>query len=200
MSKKLKMAEDSHEEETKPHQMDLETDMIVQKATQAVTNRYEAEIKRLKRFHEKEMETLIKGRKSMIKPSLWARITRRYKDIYIVYNHRMPVYCHRKDCETATEGVNWGIEWIGTTVEGAMEAADEYFYEWRNHVNYASIKILHMQVDRRSTRGAVVKDITLKMKDWNPESKKMAKASLEESTADSAIVNSLVANRPSYKK
>ena len=200
MSKKLKMAEDSNEEETKPHQMDLETDMIVQKATQAVANRYEAEIKRLKRFHEKEMETLIKGRKSMIKPSLWAKITRRYKDIYIVYNHRMPVYCHRKDCETATEGVNWGIEWIGTTVEGAMEAADEYFYEWRNHVNYASIKILHMQVDRRSTRGAVVKDITLKMKDWNPESKKMAKASLLESTADSAIVNSLVANRPSYKK
>ena len=136
----------------------------------------------------------------MIKPSLWARITRRYKDIYIVYNHRMPVYCHRKDCETATEGVNWGIEWIGTTIEGAMEAADEYFYEWRHHVAYASIKILHMQVDRRSTRGAVVKDITLKMKDWNPESKKMTKASLEESTADSAIVNSLVANRPSYKK
>lgn len=200
MSKKLKMAEDSSEEEAKPHQMELETDMIVQKATQAVANRYEAEIKRLKRFHEKEMETLIKGRKSMIKPSLWARITRRYKDIYIVYNHRMPVYCHRKDCETATEGVNWGIEWIGTTIEGAMEAADEYFYEWRHHVNYASIKILHMQVDRRSTRGAVVKDITLKMKDWNPESKKMTKASLEESTADSAIVNSLVANRPSYKK
>jgi len=28
----------------------------------------------------------------------------------------------------------------------------------------------------------------------------MTKASLEESTADSAIVNSLVANRPSYKK
>lgn len=200
MSKKLKMAEENSGEEAKPHQMELETDMIVQKATQAVANRYEAEIKRLKRFHEKEMETLIKGRKSMFKPSLWARITRRYKDIYIVYNHRMPVYCHRKDCETATEGVNWGIEWIGTTIEGAMEAADEYFYEWRHHVSYASIKILHMQVDRRSTRGAVVKDITLKMKDWNPESKKMAKASLEESTADSAIVNSLVANRPSYKK
>ena len=74
MSKKLKMAEDSGEE-AKPHQMELETDMIVQKAAQAVANRYEAEIKRLKRFHEKEMETLIKGRKSMIKPSLWARIT-----------------------------------------------------------------------------------------------------------------------------
>ena len=200
MSKKLKMAEDNSEEEAKPHHMELETDMIVQNATQAVADRYEAEIKRLKRFHEKEMETLIKGRKSMIKPSLWARITRRYKDIYIVYNHRMPVYCHRKDCETATEGVNWGMEWIGTTIEGAMEAADEYFYEWRNHANYASIKILHLQVDRRSTKGAVVKDITLKMKDWNPESKKLAKASLEESTADSAIVNSLVANRPSYKK
>jgi len=199
MKKKLKMAEEENNDE-KPHQMELETDMIVQRATQAVTNRYEAEIKRLKSFHEKEMDTLIEGKKSMIKPSLWARITRRYKDIYIVYNHRMPVYCHRKDCETATSGVNWGMEFIGTTIEGAMEAADEYFYEWRNHSNYASVKILHLQVDRRSTRGAVVKDITLKMKDWNPDAKKMAQASLENSTADSAIVNSLVANRPSYKR
>ena len=81
-----------------------------------------------------------------------------------------------------------------------MEAADEYFYEWRNHSEHVSVKILHLQVDRRSTRGAVVKDITLKLKDWNPEKKKMTQETLEATTVDSAIINSLVANRPSYGK
>ena len=196
MNKKLPVVE----EQEKPHDIELETDFMIQRATQAVADRYEAQIKRLKRFHEKEMQTLIDGRKSSIKPSLWARLTRRYKDIYIVYNHRMPVYCHRRDCETATEGVNWGIEHIGTTIESAMEAADAYFYEWRNHSEHVSVKILHLQVDRRSTRGAVVQDITLKLKDWNPEKKKMTHETLEGTSADSAIINSLVANRPSYGK
>ncbi len=185
-------------EEQKSHEMDLSIDMMIQNATQVVTNRYEKEIKRLKRFHEKEMQTLIDGRKSFIKPSFWSRFTRRFKDIYILYNHRMPVYCHRSDCETAGSGVNWGIEYISTNLEEVMEATDEYFYEWRNYTDHVSMKILHLQVDRRSTKGAIVKDITLAYKDWNPETKKLTKDNLQEVTADSAIVNSLVQNRPGY--
>jgi len=196
--KKLKMIDD--DKEPKPQNMSLDTDIMIQKATQIVTNRYEKEIKRLKRFHEKEMQTLIDGRKTFRKPSFWSRMTRRYKDIYILYNHRMPVYCHRSDCETAGSGVNWGMECISTDLEEIMQAADEYFYEWRHHSDYASMKILHLQVDRRSSKGAIVKDVTMLYKDWNPETKKLTKDKISEVTADSSIVNSLVANRPSYKK
>ena len=191
--KKLVMAE-----EQKSHEMDLNLDMMVQKATQAVTNRYEMKIKQLTRFHEKEMQTLIEGRKTFVKPSFWSRFNKRFKDIYILYNHRMPVYCHRSDCETASSGVNWGIEYISTDLEKIMEAADEYFYEWRNYPDHTSMKILHLQVDRRSRKGAIVKDVTMSYTDWNPETKQLTKDKLEKVTADSAIVDSLVKNRPGY--
>jgi hypothetical protein len=186
-------------DEQKAPNMNLDIDMMIQNATQLVTNRYEAELKKQKRFHHKEMQTLINGGKAFYKPSLWARLSRRYKDIYIVYNHKMPVYCHRSNCETKGEGVNWGIEAITTDLESALGYADSYFEEWQGHSDYTSVKILHLQVDRRSRQGALVDDVTLALKDWNPDKRKMVKSKLEGQTADSQIINSLVKNRPKYE-
>jgi hypothetical protein len=191
--KKLEMID-----EKKAPNMNLDIDMMIQNATQIVTNRYEGELKKQQRFHNKEMQTLINGRKSSFKPSLWARLSRRYKDIYIVYNHKMPVYCHRSDCETKGEGVNWGIEAITTDLESALGHADAYFEEWTGYNNYTSVKILHLQVDRRGRNGALVEDVTLNLRDWNPDKRKMIKVKLQEQTADSQIINSLVKNRPKY--
>jgi hypothetical protein len=186
-------------DEQKAPNMNLELDVMIQKATQVVADRYEKQIKRLTKFHEKEMQTLIDGRKSFRKPSLFARLTRRYKDIYIVYNHRMPVYCHRSDCTTKGEGVNWGIEAICTELEEALWYADEYFIQWEGYADHTSVKILHLQVDRRNRHGAIVNDVTLTLKDWDPEKRRMVKTKFEKQTADSLIINSLVKNRPKYE-
>ena len=91
-----------------PQTADLEIDMMIQNATQLVTNRYEKEIRKERDLHRAEMQNLTDGMKTWKKPSLWARLTGRYKDIYLVLNHRVPIYCHKTDCEVKGRGHNWG--------------------------------------------------------------------------------------------
>ena len=75
--------------------VNLEAEMQFQQATQAVADRYEAQIAKLRDHHEKEMQSLLMGMEADLisKPSLWARLIGRYKDIFIVFNHKLPVWC-----------------------------------------------------------------------------------------------------------
>ena len=109
---------------------DITQDLYVQQQTQKVAERYERKMKQLQMFHDLEMENAISGgEEEMIiqKPSLWARLTRRFKDVYIVFNHNMPVYCHKKDCPTRREGIRWGIEAITSDLWSSIRLYENIF-------------------------------------------------------------------------
>ncbi len=141
--------------------VDLEAEMQFQQATQAVADRYEAQIAKLRDHHEKEMQSLLMGMEADLisKPSLWARLTGRYKDIFIVFNHNLPVWCPKKACPTRREGINWGIEAVTTELNIAFDHISDYFNRNKDN-DYAHAKLLHLQVDRRRGLGAVVDELS----------------------------------------
>ena len=129
MSKSTKEPK-KNEEQNGALMKDITQDLYVQQQTQKVAERYERKMKQLQMFHDLEMENAITGgEEEMIiqKPSLWARLTRRFKDVYIVFNHNMPVYCHKKDCPTRREGIRWGIEAITSDLGVAFDYMRTYF-------------------------------------------------------------------------
>ena len=141
--------------------VNLGDEMAFQQATQIVADRYEEQIRRLKDHHAKEMQSLLMGMEVDLvsKPSLWSKITRRYKDVFIVFNHNLPVWCPKKACPTRREGINWGIESVTTDLGMALDHISDYFS--RNQENdYAHAKLLHLQVDRSRGNGAVVDELS----------------------------------------
>ena len=147
--------------------VDLESEMIFQQATQAVADRYEEQIKQLREHHSKEMNSLLMGLSDELtsKPSLWARITGRYKDIFVVFNHNLPVWCPKKECPTRRDGINWGIEAVTTDLGMAFDYIRTYFERNADHP-YAHAKLLHLQVDRRRGGGAVVDELSWTWPAW----------------------------------
>jgi len=139
--------------------VNLEDEMAFQQATQAVANRYEEQIRKLRESHAKEMQSLLMGSESFIKPSFMSRLLGRYKDIFIVFNHNIPVWCPKKACPTRREGINWGIEAVTTNLDTALNSISEYF-ERNSDNDWAHAKLLHLQVDRRRGSGAVVDELS----------------------------------------
>ena len=147
--------------------VNLEDEMAFQQATQAVADKYEAQIRKIKDHHAKEMQSLMMGLEVDLvsKPSLWSRITRRYKDVFIVYNHNLPVWCPKKACPTRREGINWGIEAVTTDLGMALDYISDYFNR-NQHNDYAHAKLLHLQVDRTRGNGAVVDELSWTWAHW----------------------------------
>ncbi len=147
---------------------DITQDLYLQQQTQKVTERYEKKIKQLQMFHDLEMENAITGGEEeqiIQKPSLWARLTGRFKDVYIVFNHNMPVYCHKKDCPTRREGIRWGIEAITSDLGVAFDYMRTYFKKY-GEFPQAFAKLLHIRMDRRKGSGAVVSDVSYSYDTW----------------------------------
>ena len=165
---------------------DITQDLYVQQQTQKVAERYERKMKQLQMFHDLEMENAISGgEEEMIiqKPSLWARLTRRFKDVYIVFNHNMPVYCHKKDCPTRREGIRWGIEAITSDLGVAFDYMRPYFTKYGEYPQ-AFAKMLHIRMDRRKGAGVVVSDVSYSYDTWRnsdayDDEKKIKRKTLE---------------------
>lgn len=158
---------DMPQAENSPLIVDLESEMAFQQATQAIADRYEKQIKQLREHHSKEMNSVLLGLSDELtaKPTLWARITGRYKDIFIVFNHNTPVWCPKKECPTRREGINWGIEAVTIDLSVAFDHIRAYME--RNADNpYAHAKLLHLQVDRRKGSGAVVDEMSWSWAMW----------------------------------
>ena len=148
-------------ESDEPPVVDLEEEMRHQRATQHIAEKYDKEIRKMRAMHEREMNSIIQGMSEALtsKPSLWARLTGRYKDIYIIFNHNLPVWCSKKSCPTRREGINFGIEAITTDLGVAFDALRHYF-ERGGDLDYAHAKLLHVQVDRRRCQCAVVEEMS----------------------------------------
>ena len=165
---------------------DITQDLYVQQQTQKVAERYDRKMKQLQMFHDLEMENAISGgEEEMIiqKPSLWARLTRRFKDVYIVFNHNMPVYCHKKDCPTRREGIRWGIEAITSDLGVAFDYMRTYFKKYGEYPQ-AFAKMLHIRMDRRKGAGVVVSDVSYSYDTWRnsdayDDEKKIKRKTLE---------------------
>ena len=145
--------------ETSAPLVNLEDEMAFQQASQAVADRYEKQIRKLKESHAKEMQSLLMGSESFFKPSFISRLFGRYKDIFIVFNHNIPVWCPKKACPTRREGINWGIEAVTTNLDTALNSISEYF-ERNSDNDWAHAKLLYLQVDRRRGSGAVVDELS----------------------------------------
>ncbi len=174
--------------ETSAPLVDLESELQFQAATQAVADRYEAQIKKLREHHEKEMQSLLMGIESDLisKPSLWAKLTRRYKDIYIVFNHNIPVWCPKKACPTRRDGINWGIEAVTTELNIAFDYISDYFNRNKDN-DYAHAKLLHLQVDRRRGLGAVVDELSWTWALWRNSDHYQDKRKVSARTVDKLI-------------
>ena len=122
---------------------------------------FQKEMQQQRELHIREMNSYMEGIADQLtsKPSLWARITGRYKDIFIVYNHNIPIYCSKSECPTKRSGVNWGIEAVTTDLTVAFDALRNYFNRC-GELPFAYAKILHLQVDRRKGLGAVVDEMS----------------------------------------
>lgn len=168
--------------------VDLEAEMQFQAATQAVADRYEEQIRKLKKYHEKEMQSLLMGIDADLisKPSLWARLTRRYKDIYVVFNHNLPVWCPKKACPTRREGINWGIEAVTTELNIAFDHISDYFNRNKDN-DYAHAKLLHLQVDRKRGQGAVVDELSWTWALWRNSDHYHDKRKVSAKTVDKLI-------------
>ena len=185
MSKSTKEPK-KNEEQNGALMKDITQDLYVQQQTQKVTERYERKMKQLQMFHDLEMENAISGgEEEMIiqKPSLWARLTRRFKDVYIVFNHNMPVYCHKKDCPTRREGIRWGIEAITSDLGVAFDYMRTYFKKYGEYPQ-AFAKMLHIRMDRRKGAGVVVSDVSYSYDTWRnsdayDDEKKIKRKTLE---------------------
>ena len=93
-----------------------------------MTDRYERMMLDKTNEHREEMKNFIEGQKYWVKPSLWARITGRYKDMYLVFNHLRPHHCTH--CGTNQVGVNFGIEAMTLDLETALTYIDELFEKY----------------------------------------------------------------------
>lgn len=173
------------------HIVNLEDEMAFQQATQAVADRYEAQIRRLKDHHAKEMQSLLMGMDADLisKPSLWNRITGRYKDIFIVFNHNIPVWCPKKSCPTKREGINWGIEAVTTDLNIALDYITDYFNR-NQDTDWAHAKLLHLQVDRRKGHGAVVDELSWTWPLWRNSDHFDDKRKISKKMADKLIKKS----------
>ncbi len=147
----------------------LEREMALQKRDQEMKNSHEREIRKLKDFHKRELQNALDGMKEEApKMPFWKAIFRRKTDnLFIVYNHNLPVYCHLKKCPTRREGVNFGIEAITKDPETAFWYISKYFEEYGKYP-FCFAKILWVKVDKRNRQGAIVKDFTWKYGDWEP--------------------------------
>jgi len=150
-----------------PPKADLAKEMEFQRHTQLMQDKHDKHIAQIREHHSKEMNSVMMGlaAERISKPSLWARLTGRYKDIFVIFNHNLPVWCSKKDCPTRREGINFGIEGVTTSLHQAMEYVREYFEKVGDHP-YAHAKILHLQVDRRKGRGSVVDEMSWTWPIW----------------------------------
>jgi len=171
----------------------LQEDFYVQRATQNVTNRYEKLLLEQKNNHQKEMENFLEGQKYWVKPSLWARITGRYKDMYLVRNHMQPFHC--TDCGSNHHGVNFGIEALTLDLETALTHIDELLDKYPT----GKARLLHIQIDRRSRRhGQIVNDYTFLMKDWSADRRKYITDEISSNSAAGKIFGSLQEDTKQY--
>tara|TARA_B100001778_G_C18533355_1_gene604734 strand:- start:500 stop:1108 length:609 start_codon:yes stop_codon:yes gene_type:complete len=174
-------------EESAP-MVDLEAEMQFQAATQAVADRYEEQIRKLREHHQKEMQSLLMGIDADLisKPSLWARLTGRYKDIYVIFNHNLPVWCPKKACPTRREGINWGIEAVTTELNIAFDHISDYFNRNKDN-DYAHAKLLHLQVDRKRGQGAVVDELSWTWALWRNSDHYHDKRKVSAKTVDKLV-------------
>ena len=176
----------------------LEFQLALQRANEEVTSHYREREQKLKSLHNHEIQNLTDAQITYIKPKLWHRITGRYKDIYILMNGKIPMICPADGCKVRFAGVNNGFEAIALDIETALEMAEDYFENCSEYGGYSfhSLKILHIQLDRRSTRrGVVVRNISLDRKKWREEKEK-TRADLEKITANKLVIDSLMSMRP----
>ena len=181
-----------------PINMHLDFDLAMQRASQQITNEYEEKMRKTENLHRKEIQNYLDGQRTFVKPRWIDRVRGRFKDLYLVYNHLQPVYCHRSDCTTKAEGVNWGIECLTLDLDVALGHIDEYML---NFPNRGSAKLLHIQIDRFKNRtGAVVSDVSYNFKDWDPQAKRYIREKMEFESVEQKIVASLVEDRKEYRK
>lgn len=173
----------------------LAQDFMIQKATQRVTDTYERKLLAQQNNHRKEMENFIEGQKFWVKPSLWARITGRYKDMYMVWNHLRPHHCTA--CGSNTIGVNFGIESLTLDLETALTHIDELFEKYPN----GRARLFHIQVDRRTRRsGQIVKDYTFLTADWDSEQRKYITEDIKSNSAANRVFASLQEDTRNYRE
>jgi len=182
--------------ETGSLKQNLEIDLVIQRATQEVTDRYEGIMRKERDELHREMQNFTDGQKTFVKPRLRDRFFGRIKDLYLVMNHRIPVYCPKSGCPIKGKGVNFGIEAITADLDTALGYIDAYFDKYPER---GSAKLIHMQVDRRSHRtGAIVNDYTFLVGDWDPERRQHIRAEIDGMSADQMVVASLLEDRKSY--
>jgi len=182
----------------------LEWDMAIQRATQEINQHWENRIKKIKELHNHEMQNMVSGsRMSFSKPRLIDRLRGRYRDHYILFNNKIPVFCERKECSQRKNGVDYGVEAICLSREHALEAAEAYWAERKEYNGYSfnSLSIIHFQVDRFGSRQAmVVRNITIDQREWNDEKRSKVKKELDKVTAENLVLDSLMSARPKRKK
>ena len=174
---------------------ELEFDMAIQRATQIVTDKYEKELFRIKKNQTREMQSFIDGQKIFVKPRFIDRLFGRFKDMYIVFNHMRPWHC--KHCGTNYDGANDGIECVTLDIDTALGYIDEIFDKY----DKGKARLVHVQVDRRSSRtGQVVDVYNFLMRDWDPEKKQYMTHKLLEESVENRIHASLVEDRKNWRK
>ena len=181
----------------------LEFSMAMQRATQEINQHWEDRISKLKDLHSHELQNLTDGQRTYSKPKLLDRLRGRYRDHYILFNNKVPIFCHKEGCDSRRKGVNFGVESICLTREQALDAAAEYWERMKSFNGYSfhSLSIVHFQVDRfGSQKGVIVRNITLDQKDWNEEVRSQTKKELSKVTADKLVLDSLMSMRPRRKK
>lgn len=167
----------------------------IQRATQIVTDRYEKMLLDKTNEHQEEMKNFIEGQKYWVKPSLWARITGRYKDMYLVYNHLRAHHCTH--CGANHVGVNFGIESMTLDLETALTHIDEMFEKYQN----GKARLLHIQVDRRSRRsGQIVNDYTFLTRDWDADRRKYITDEITSNSAANKVFGSLAEDTKNYRE
>lgn len=173
----------------------LDDDFRIQRATQMVTETYEKRMLAQENGHRKEMENFMEGQKFWVKPSLWARITGRYKDMYMIYNHLRPHHCTA--CGTNHQGVNFGIEALTLDLDTALSYIDEMMDKYPG----TKARLLHLQVDRRSRRtGQIVNDFTFLLADWDRERRKYITDEITAKSASNKVFASLAEDTRGYRE
>ena len=181
----------------------LEFEMVIQKATQEINNHWEERVAKLKDMQAHEMQNIMTAQRTFSKPKWIDRIRGRYRDLYILFNNKIPIFCDQAECKSRRKGVDYGVQAICLSREQALDAAEEYWNNLKAFTGYSfnSLSILHFQVDRYGSReGMVVRDITLDQKEWNEETKEATKNELNKVTADKLVLDSLMSARPRKKK
>lgn len=172
----------------------IEENFYIQRATQQVTEQYERKILEERNRNRREMQNIVDGRKFWVKPSLWDRIRGRFKDMYIVFNHMRAFHC--TECGTNFHGLNYGIECMTLDLNTALSYIDECFEKYPN----TRVKLLHVQVDRRTRRtGQIVHDYNYLMKDWDAEQRRYITEDLKENSAANKIFGELKESTSDYR-